>query len=110
MKRKLLFLTFALALVIGGCKAEKEVAVDGGTTANTDDVQTIDASDDSEDISDDAELTKDYTEDIQEEIFDYFRNSETDDLQTAFDELGLDDYKEEEIRLVRIKFLSEMGN
>ena len=49
-------------------------------------------------------------DDIQEEIFDYFRNSETDDLQTAFDELGLDDYKEEEIRLVRIKFLSEMGN
>lgn len=49
-------------------------------------------------------------EDIQEDIFDYFRNSETDDLQRAFDELGLEDYKEEEIRLVRIKFLSEMGN
>ncbi|MBO7609758.1 MAG: DNA helicase RecQ [Muribaculaceae bacterium] len=49
-------------------------------------------------------------QDIQDDIFDYFRNSETDDLQTAFDELGLEDYKEEEIRLVRIKFLSEMGN
>ena len=44
-----------------------------------------------------------------EEICDYFRESETDDLQTAIDELG-DEYEEEEVRLVRIKFISEMAN
>lgn len=68
MKRKLLFLTFATALVIGGCKAEKEVAVDENATANTEDVQIIDASDEGEDLSQDAELQKDYTQDIQDEI------------------------------------------
>ena len=47
--------------------------------------------------------------DIEEDIFDYFRESDTDDIETAMQELG-DDYTEEEIRLVRIKFLSEMGN
>ena len=48
--------------------------------------------------------------DMQDEIFDYFRQSESGDLEEAYNELGLDDYKEHEIRLVRIKFLSEMGN
>ncbi|WP_407401880.1 DNA helicase RecQ [Sodaliphilus sp.] len=47
--------------------------------------------------------------DIQDEIFDYFRESETDDLETAFRELG-PEYPEEEIRMMRIKFISEMGN
>ena len=47
--------------------------------------------------------------DIEEDIFDYFKESDTDDIETAMKELG-DDYTEEEIRLVRIKFLSEMGN
>ena len=47
--------------------------------------------------------------DIEEDIFDYFKESESDDIETAMQELG-DDYTEEEIRLVRIKFLSEMGN
>ncbi len=46
-------------------------------------------------------------EDI-EEIFDYFKDSESDDLNSAMDELG-DVYSEDEIRMVRIKFLSEMG-
>lgn len=46
-------------------------------------------------------------EDI-EEIFDYFKESESDDLNSAMDELG-DVYSEDEIRMVRIKFLSEMG-
>lgn len=68
MKRKLLFLTFATALVIGGCKAEKEVAVDDSTTANTEDVQSTEAGEEVEDLSQDADLEKDYTEDIQEEI------------------------------------------
>ncbi|MCD8394547.1 MAG: DNA helicase RecQ [Bacteroidales bacterium] len=48
-------------------------------------------------------------EDLQHDIFEYFREAETDDLQTAIRELG-DDYTEEEIRLVRIKFLSDLGN
>ena len=44
-----------------------------------------------------------------DDIYEYFRESETDDLEAALDELG-EDYSEEEIRLVRIKFLSEMAN
>ena len=48
-------------------------------------------------------------EDHVEDIYEYFKDSETDDLEDAIDELGCD-YTEEEIRLVRIKFLSEMAN
>ena len=48
-------------------------------------------------------------EDHMEDIFEYFKESESDRLSIAQEELG-DDYTEEEIRLVRIKFLSEMGN
>lgn len=44
-----------------------------------------------------------------DDIFDYFMESDTDDLDTAIEELG-GDYTEEDIRLVRIKFLSEMAN
>lgn len=43
------------------------------------------------------------------DIYDYFKESETDSLSVAMDELG-DDYTEEEVRLVRIKFISEMAN
>ena len=48
-------------------------------------------------------------EDRIEEIYEYFKDSETDALEDAIEELGAD-YTEEEIRLVRIKFLSEMAN
>ena len=48
-------------------------------------------------------------EDRVDDIYDYFRTSETDDLDVAIEELG-GDYTEEDIRLVRIKFLSEMAN
>ena len=48
-------------------------------------------------------------DDFVDDIFEYFKESDTDDIETAMQELG-DDYTEEEIRLVRIKFLSEMGN
>lgn len=48
-------------------------------------------------------------EDHEEEIFEYFKESESDDLDEAVKELG-SDFTEEEIRLVRIKFLSELGN
>ena len=54
-----------------------------------------------------------YLEDIMdeediEEIVDYFKDSESDDLKSAMEELG-DVYSEDEIRMVRIKFMSEMG-
>lgn len=48
-------------------------------------------------------------EDHIQDIYEYFKDSETDKLADAIDELG-SDYTEEEIRLVRIKFLSEMAN
>ena len=48
---------------------------------------------------------------VIDEIFDYFKNeSESDDVETALRELGEDDYSEEEVRLVRIKFLSDISN
>jgi len=48
-------------------------------------------------------------EDHIQDIYDYFKESETDDLEIAITELG-SDYTEEEIRLIRIKFLSELAN
>ena len=48
-------------------------------------------------------------EDNMIEIYDYFKNSDTDNINIAIEELG-GEYSEEEIRLVRIKFISEMGN
>jgi ATP-dependent DNA helicase RecQ len=48
-------------------------------------------------------------DDHVDDIYDYFRESETDDLDAAQDDLG-PEYSEDEIRLVRIKFLSEMAN
>lgn len=50
-----------------------------------------------------------YDEDKIDDIYDYFMNSKTDNLDEAIRELE-DDYTEEEIRLVRIKFISEMAN
>ena len=48
-------------------------------------------------------------EDHVDDIYQYFKESETDDLDTALDELG-EEYTEDEIRLIRIKFISEMAN
>ncbi len=48
-------------------------------------------------------------EDHVDDIYDYFSESDTDSLETALDELG-DECSEDEIRLVRIKFISEMAN
>ena len=46
-----------------------------------------------------------------EEVFDYFKNeAQTDNVEEALRNLGEDEYSEPEVRLVRIKFLSEMGN
>ncbi|MDA3952247.1 MAG: DNA helicase RecQ [Bacteroidales bacterium] len=50
-------------------------------------------------------------EDKQEEIFEYFREeAETESIEAALEELGEEEYSEEEIRLMRIKFFSELGN
>ena len=46
----------------------------------------------------------------QEEVFEYFRTAETDSIEKAREELGEEEFSEEEIRLMRIKFMSEMGN
>jgi ATP-dependent DNA helicase RecQ len=46
----------------------------------------------------------------QEEIFNYFREAESDSVAEALTTLGEDEYTEEEIRLMRIKFISELGN
>ncbi|WP_421918022.1 DNA helicase RecQ [Marinifilum sp.] len=48
-------------------------------------------------------------EDKQEEILDYFYEAETDNIDDALDELGEEDYSEEDIRLMRILFHSENG-
>ncbi|MGZ3899744.1 MAG: ATP-dependent DNA helicase RecQ, partial [Bacteroidia bacterium] len=56
-----------------------------------------------------------YIEDVideekQEEVMEYFKESETDSIQAAMKELGENDYTEEEIRIMRIKFLSDFAN
>jgi ATP-dependent DNA helicase RecQ len=49
-------------------------------------------------------------EDKQEEVHDYFMEAESSDIEEALDELGGDDYTPEELRLLRIKFMSEIAN
>lgn len=46
----------------------------------------------------------------QEEVYDYFRESESDSLEEALKELGENDYTETDLRLMRIKFIAEMGH
>ena len=48
-------------------------------------------------------------DDSQQDLFDFFREGETDDLNRAYQEFG-DDFSDDEIRLAHIKFMSEMGN
>ena len=49
-------------------------------------------------------------EEKQDEIMEYFKESSTDSVAEAMKELGENDYTEEEVRLMRIKFLSDFGN
>jgi ATP-dependent DNA helicase RecQ len=49
-------------------------------------------------------------EERQDEIYDYFREAESESITDAIKELGENEYSESDIRLMRIKFLSEMGN
>ena len=48
-------------------------------------------------------------EDQQEEIHEYFMDSETDDIDAALEEFD-GDYDDEELRLYRLKFISEVAN
>jgi ATP-dependent DNA helicase RecQ len=49
-------------------------------------------------------------DDRQDEVFDYFRAAENDSIDSALKDLGETDYTREEIQLMRIKFMSELGN
>ena len=49
-------------------------------------------------------------EDRQDEVYDYFRSAEVDSIEKAVQTLGPDDYTFEEVQLMRIKFMSELGN
>ena len=49
-------------------------------------------------------------EDHQEDIFEYFREAQTDSIEDALEELGEEEYSEDDIRLMRVKFFSDMGN
>jgi ATP-dependent DNA helicase RecQ len=48
-------------------------------------------------------------EEDQTDIYDYFLEAESDTLEDALAEFG-DDYEEDQLRLMRIKFMSEMAN
>lgn len=50
-----------------------------------------------------------FDEEQLEDMLDYFRQSEDGDVETAIQELG-QDYDEDDIRLVRVKFISDVGN
>ncbi len=50
-------------------------------------------------------------DDLVEDAFEYFQEeAETDNIRAALDELGEDDYSEEDLRLIRLKFISDLGN
>mgnify|MGYP006936048982 FL=1 len=54
-------------------------------------------------------MKKVMNEDHVDDIYDYFSESESDSLEDAINELG-QECSEDEIRLVRIKFISDMAN
>jgi len=93
MKRPLEDIAEAKGLEIGEVISEIEAIVNSGTRLNLDYyIDTV------------------IDEDRQHDIFSYFREeAQTDSLEEAIKELG-NEFEEEEIRLMRIKFLSEMGN
>lgn len=49
-------------------------------------------------------------DDRQQEVFEYFKTAETDSVEAALKALGEDDYTLDDIRLMRIKFMSDLGN
>lgn len=55
-------------------------------------------------------IDKAVDEEKQKEIYTYLKESETDSLEDALKELGEDDFSSDEVRLMKIKFVSEFGN
>lgn len=55
-------------------------------------------------------LNENFDEYLIQDIFEYFRNNESDSLDSAYKEFKDDEIAVEDIQLIRIKFLSEMGN
>ncbi|MNX84506.1 ATP-dependent DNA helicase RecQ [compost metagenome] len=49
-------------------------------------------------------------QDRQDEVYDYFKQADSDSINQALKDLGGDDYSYEDIQLMRIKFMSELGN
>lgn len=58
----------------------------------------------------DYHLNRMFEQEQQEEIFEYFLETEDNTIRAALDELGEDEYSEEEIRLMHIKFMSEIAH
>ena len=92
-KRPLEDIASAKGFLFNDLITEIEHIVDSGTKVNLD-----------------YYINENIDEDKQEEVFDYFHEAESDSVEDALEELGPDDYTEEEVRLMRIKFLSELGN
>jgi len=93
MKRPLEDIAEAKGLEMGELISEIEAIVNSGTRINLD-----------------YYINNSIDEERQHDIYSYFREeAQTDSLEEAIKELG-NEFEEDEIRLVRIKFLSEMGN
>lgn len=93
MKRSLEDIAEAKGLEMNELISEIEAIVNSGTRLNID-----------------YYINSVIDEERQHDIYSYFREeAETDSLEEAIHELG-NEFEEEEIRLVRVKFLSEMGN
>ena len=93
MKRSLEDIAEAKGMDMGELLSEIEAIVNSGTRINLD-----------------YYINSIIDEERQHEIYSYYREeAESDSLSDAIKELG-NDFEEEEIRLMRIKFLSEMGN
>lgn len=93
MKRSLEDIAEAKGMEMGELLSEIEAIVNSGTRINLD-----------------YYINSIIDEERQHDIYSYFREeAESDSLEAAIKELG-NDFEEDEIRLMRIKFLSEMGN
>jgi ATP-dependent DNA helicase RecQ len=55
-------------------------------------------------------IDKAVDEEKQKEVYDYLKEAQTDSTLDALKDLGEDDYSEDEVRLMRLKFISEFGN
>jgi ATP-dependent DNA helicase RecQ len=54
-------------------------------------------------------LEDELDDDQIQDVYEYFREAESDNMDDALDELG-SEYSEDDIRLIRIKFISELAN